>query len=153
MGATDAEVEELIQLSPEDRFEVWRRLEQWTTHTVVFEIKKREMNFSRYLSTWYSPSFPAALWVHAFSQGSAKIVEIVLHDNKVKCCMATALYPPFTPEENNTFISIPLDEADLGDYPNTHGEYSEVDRRGFGWALRTQEIAPGDSNKPSQSPA
>jgi hypothetical protein len=142
MGASEGEVEELRQLFLADRFEVWRRLEQWTTHTVVFESEKRETNLSRYLSTWYSPTFPAALWVHAFSRGSEKIVQIVLHDNKIKCCMARAWYPPFTPEEDNTFISIPLDEEELRNFQNTRGDYSQTDQRGFCWTLRVQEIAP-----------
>lgn len=163
LGLADTEIEELRDLIvadahpsglPGGRFEIRRRVEQWTTHTVVFDVKDFKKNTSGYLSTSYWLPGPTELWSHAFgTQASGlavgDVLQLVLHDNRIKFCKdsvggasVVALWVPFTPCEGNTFISIPpLDKGDLRQYPSST-EHSQMDQSGFGGAFRIQDIAP-----------
>jgi hypothetical protein len=160
IGTTDAEMEALRDQFSADRLEVRRRVEQWTTHTVVFDAQDFEKNIYGYLCTYYGSheTVALALWSHGGAQVEGPIPDLpvyswfsalVLDDNRIKFCrraLRWQLDRISSPAKEETFICIPPpDEGDLDQYEYGFSEeynHSHSDPRGFGWAIMVERIAP-----------
>ncbi len=129
VGLADEDLEEVKDQVAPTRF--WpssgTTLEQWVTHTAVFD-RIGEGCSPRYRLTLYEPISrlaPSVLWSHGFGTATkgpnaGAVLEIVLHDNTIKCWgrggRFQGKYWSGEAEDRNIFITIPLDEERLRPY-------------------------------------